>query len=531
MKINDKDKTCCFAFVMQNRVAFRDKFMPIATGRYYKTRFYQYPAAICDDIVMFGGRSIGKSYDLEGTIIQTMVNKPSEESLLTAFRKTHIKDREENVITYMQQIPYFRAFFRGANRTARDSISRTPIYCIKLRNGHTHFGISIGDDPAAIMIQGHHPQYRFGEEFQAYPDSAWVKWQNTQDPRGSIDRYYGTVDGRLETPFRKLDTVVDKFKHTRFHVPRVLEPHFNQRIKRTLIESLGGETTNEYLQQVLANWGEPVWGVWDQQAISDCLDKKEDPKFPGLFINKVTTIELTAKSYRGLTPRDVLQDLPPLPKDDLDVILGIDAGYTSPTMILPFFFYEGKWNLRCRIALKDKMIPDDQAEIIDYVSDQYGAGVICIDCSSSEGKAPATILTNPKTEKYKNKKYEERIHWCEFQKNMTMGFTADGTEITDKVKGGTTTILRQMFARNEFRIYNDEELLEEFNREAKKRVKDGETILTPENVHIPDAFRCFAFGFFITHGGAEKPKRNANADLEFPFFENVVPLFGRGSTH
>ena len=529
-ELSKQDKRLCHYFVMTNRLAFREKYMPIATGKYYKTRFYQVPPALVDDCVVYGGRSIGKSYDLEISIIQTILNVPKEESVLTAFRKTHIRDREERVITYIQQVPYFKLFFKGTNRTARDSVSRSPVYCITLRNGHQHFGISIGDDPAAVMIQGHHPTHRFGEEFQFYPDSAWQKWQSTQDPRGSVDRYYGTVDGRIETPFRKLDGGVDKFKNNRFHVPQVAEPYFNQEKKRNAIETFGGKDANEYLQQILALWGEPLWGVWDEKAISECINKVEDPKYAGLLANRLKVIEITGKSYKSLTPAQALHDLPKLPKEGLDVILGIDAGYTSRTVILPFFFYENKWQLRCRIMVKDKVIADDQAEIIDHISDFYGASVISIDCTSSEGKAPADSLCNVKNKQYANKNYSDRILWVEFNKKMTISYKTDGTEVEDTVKNATTGILYQMFDRQEFDIWFDEEILGDFNRETKRQNVTGSvSIITPPDVHIPEAFRCFAFGYFLKRIGAERPQVNHETSFQFPIFKNAISgLFGRG---
>jgi hypothetical protein len=500
---------------MTDRYAFRERYMSIATGKYYKTRFYQVPPCLVDNCVLYGGRSIGKSYDLEISVIQTMLNVYKEESVLTAFRRTHIRDREERIITYLQQVDYFRLFFCGTNRTAKESVNRTPIYCITLRNGHQHFGISIGDDPAAVMIQGKHPTFRFGEEFQFYPTPAWQKWQSTQDPKGSIDRYYGTVDGRIETAFRELDGGVAKFKKSRFHVPQVAEPYFNQERKQNAIDTFGGTGANEYLQQVLAQWGEPLWGVWDEKAISDCINKEEDPKYAGLLVNKITVISISGKQYKDLTPAQALYNLPPLPEEGLDVILGIDTGYTSPTVILPFFFYKGVWNLRCRIMVKDKVIAEDQAELIDYVSDFYRANVISIDCTSSEGKAPADVLCNIKN--------------VEFTKKMVISYKTDGTEVEDSIKNATTGILYQMFAKQEFEIFSDEDMLGDFNREAKRNtVTGGISIITPPDVHIPEAFRCFAFGYFQKRKGAIKPKKDHESKFESPKFQNLFSIFGRG---
>jgi len=528
-KTTPQEKRLLNHFLMNDPIMFRDRYIGIATGKYYKTRLYQIAPALVDDLVCLGGRSVGKSYDLEFSITQTALNHPNDESLLTAFRKTHIKDRLENVISYFHNVPYFKLFYKGSGRTAKASVSRTPIYQISLRNGHTIVGISIGDDPNAVMIQGHHPQWRYGEEFQFYPAPAWVKWQSTVDPKGTVDRYYGTVDGRIGSPFRKLDTTIDKFKGKRFHLQRLLEPHFDQDTKRILIESLGGETSNEYLQQCLARWGEPIWGVWDEAAIQRNLDKKENTLYPGLPENNIKVINISAKDYKDLTAVQALHDLPSLPESDCEVILGIDAGYTQPTVILPFFRYNNKWQLHTRVMLINKVISDDQAEIIDAVADFYNATLIGIDCTSAEGRAPATTLTNLKNTKYTGKNYGERVVMVNFNTKFTIGYKADGDEIEEKMKGATTITLYKMFERESFNLYNDEDLLVEFNQESKKKSASGEIVIaTPDTIHIPDAFRCFAGAYLEKYGQVERPKKKRRYEWTYPSHEDIgIDLFGR----
>lgn len=524
--LTKQEKRLLNYFCFTNSVAFRDRYMIQATGKFYRTRLYQIPSALSDDCIMFGGRSIGKSYDLEFSIVKDMLNHPNEESLLTAFRRTHIKDREEQVIGYLNNVPYFRLFFKGVNRSARETISRSPIYRISLRNGHVHVGISVGDDPAAIMIQGHHPGLRYMEEGQAYPRSAWNKFQSAIDPRGSVDRFYGTVDGVFDSPFRDLDGRIDKYKHVRFHIPRILEPHFDQKTKQNLIETLGGEKANEYLQQVLAEWGEPVLGLWDEAAIVSCFDKEEDPEYKGLLKYRLEVIEITKDGYKDKKPLEVLYRLPQIP-DDFDVIIGIDAGYSSPTVILPFFWHNNQWNLHTRVMLTERMIFEDQCEIINFIVNKYNA-ILGIDCSSAEGKALATILLNIKGT-YKDMHYDKRLIWIEFQSTMVIGYKNKKEEITQSVKEGTTIILGRMFENKQFKIRFDEQILEEFNAEHRKpSLYTGKSlIITPRTIHIPEAFRCFAYVYHEKHGKIERPRQQSN-EIIFPSYQKLgFRLFGR----
>jgi hypothetical protein len=534
--------------IMKNRVMFRDFWLPEAWGKYYKTRYYQYPMALNDDIVVLGGRSCGKSVCLESTILQTSLNEPNQESLLSAFRKLHVKDRLEKVIGFFSIVKYFRKFLLGdADRSLKMAVRRSPTYEIKLKNRHVIQGISTGEDPMAIGIQGSHGQYRYLEESQSYSRDAWVKFQSARDPKFVRDRFYGACDGRIDTPYYDCDNKISKFKNKRFHLSRRLEPWFDQETKNNLIETFKGEDSNEFKQQCDGEWGEPVWGVWPEKDIIKCLDKKEDPQHPGIFSNQITTIILTPNDYKNMSPDQVLWNLPKLPENDLEVILGIDGGYSEPTVVLPFFYYKNKWNLQCKILLRDKIIPDDQAELIDYICDFYNAMIIAFDCTSADGRAVAQALANPKRKEYINKKYPERIIHVNFNSTEVIGYTdkdrsfREGDEdkkykeeeIKERVKNLTTIELYKLFSNHMFHIYYDEDLLGEFNSEVQKKGSSGTyTILTPRDVHIPEAFRCFAFAYWKKYGKTDKPeKQSNNYSFVMPEYgDSGISLFGKGKS-
>jgi len=362
---------------------------------------------------------------------------------------------------------------------------------------------------------------------QTYPDSAWVKFQSTQAQEGSIDRYFGTVDGRLYSPFHLINHRLIKFKGKRFFIPRMMEPWFDQQKKKDYIQGFGSEKSNEYLQQVLAEEGEPIWSLWSQSDILKNVNMLEAK--PGVLANTMITLKISqADIDAGIEERvgkskepevikvalesviaEYLSILQP-PSKSLESILGIDVGWSAPTVILPLFFQNNKWNLRYKILLTDKMIPDYQAAIVDYVASLYNA-VVGIDCSDGEGKALATSLTNPTRKEFAGKNYEERVVWIEFQKNMITGYKPDGEEITEKIKDKTTKILQSWFTEKMFDIYHDEDFLMEFDQERQRKTVSGNIIMTPDNVHIPEALRVFAFVWLEKHG---KINTNIEEDTE-----------------
>ena len=494
-----------YYILFKHPIVFNDFFLPKAWGgKPYKTRLYQFGYCVADECVVVGGRSFGKSILLEASMAQNAINDYNEESLLTTFRRMHVKDRFEKVISYFTLIPYLRKFLRGKGTTTRESITRTPFYDIHLRNGHSLKGISVGDDPLAVAIQGTHPSRRYVDEMQTYPSEAWVKFQSTRDPRGSKDKFMGCADGRQHTPYFNLDTKVSRFKNKKFHITRLSEPGFNQEDKLNLVQTFGSEEANEYLHQILAEWGEPEWGVWPSEAIHACIDKTEAIKGSGILQNHMKITTISAKTYKGCTPGMVIQDLR-IPQGVEETILAIDAGYSEPSVILPFMRISGKWHLYNIIELRDRIIPDDQTEIIDYIADQYQATSIPIDCTSADGRAVASSLQNPKRSEFEGKGYDKRVMWVEFNKYFEVRKEIDKTtdkevSIKEKIKDKTTALLRQMFSNREFLLFYSEKLFVQFNAESQKRSDTGNVLIkTPDWVHIPEAFRCFMTAVYLKY--------------------------------
>ena len=477
--------------IFHNSVLFRDFFVPTMWGeKYYQTRYYQYPMALAEDAVILGGRSTGKSLDLEFQEVQDCINDYNQESLITAFRSLHIKARFERILSHFYNVPYFKAFIKRISR-------QHPIWELHLKNGHTLYGISVGDDPQCVNIQGKHPTKRKGEEFSFYPQAAYIKFQEAADPRGTVDRFVGVCDGRMETPFRRLDTKISRFENFRFHTTRRFDPNFNQETKKDRIDAFGGEDSDDFKQQIDSLWGTPCWGAWDIAAITaNMVQDKKNPKFMPVVIT------ISAKDYQGKIPEEFLYSLPTV-EFGTEVYVVMDAGYSQPSCILIFANLGKGWELLARIMLTDKMIADDQSEFVDYIADFYKATTIAPDCTSAEGRNVAHALMNPKNEQYITKNYSDRIIEIYFNMNSVVGYDYDekkkeAIEKKEENKTFSATILRKMFAKKDFVLPYDTEILADFGRESwSKDEKSGKTKLrTPQNVHIPEAFRCFSLAWW-----------------------------------
>ena len=155
----------CYYFIFSNQIAFRDFWVPRMKKERYKLRFYQYAPALCDNLAWGGARTVGKSDDCVFSILFKALREKGKETLLTAFRKIHVRERLEDLIGSVLNSPYLRKFFKGdADRSLHNAVLRSPIYSIKFKNGHEIKGVSTGDDPSAVMIQSFHPHNRFIDE-------------------------------------------------------------------------------------------------------------------------------------------------------------------------------------------------------------------------------------------------------------------------------------------------------------------------------------------------------------------------------
>jgi len=468
-----KFEELAFNFVWHHSVAFRDFFIPQAWGKStaYKTRLHQMPSALSKTKIMKTGRGLGKSLELEFSILQLALLKPNEETIISSFRRVHVKDRCEAIIKYYLGIPYLRQFVDWKR------LNRTPIYTINLINGNTIYGASTGDDPNAVAIIGKHPSTRAIDEMEVYPRTAWVQFIEARAEKGSDDIFVGVPNGIIGIPFTDIQKN-ETYKKNFFRISRTQNPYWSQERKQDAIANYGSEESDDYKQQIHGEDGSPVQGVWPMETIARLMSTKRYA-----YVKDITAVD-----YVGNTPDTILYDLPPTANP---CILGIDVGYTEPTVVCVFEKVYNKFRLIARINLKNKVIFRDQEEIIDYIVSYYNC-YFGMDVTGSEGREIADTLTNPK-DIYANKGYEEKKVDVYFTKKIIKGYMQDGTEIEEEAKQFSTIQLLKMFINEEFELPYDEDILEEFSQEKKKTTVNSRVVYTSSTTdHIISAFRCFA---------------------------------------
>ena len=491
-------ESLCLNFIWHHPVAFRDFFIPQSWGKPvpFKTRLHQMPMALCKTKVIKSGRGIGKSIEAEVEGLHKAVTKPNCETVISSFRRVHTKDRCESIIKYAISCPYLSHFIDYKR------VNRTPIYNIPFKNGHIIYGASVGDDPNATAILGKHPAVRIIDEMQVYPRLAWTQLNEARAETGSEDIFIGVPNGIIGMPFTDIQKNKD-YKHCFFRLSRKVNPYWNQKRKQEAVLVYGGEDSDDYKQQILGEDGSPVQGAWDMSKVSAQMEDSVERYYH----------EIRPSDYKDCNPEDLLFDLP---VTDYEVNLGIDAGYTEPTQICIFEENPKGHKLIGRICLRDKVIFDDQEELIDYIASFYGAH-IGIDTTSAEGREIADALINPKG-KYAEKDYINRIIAVYFNSKVVKAYDNDNNEIEEEVKPFTTFWLTREFNKESFILPYDDEILKEFSQEKKRRTPSGNyTYITPGTDHIISAFRCYGLLKFLENG----PHRETNVGY-------CMPSFGQG---
>lgn len=358
------------------------------------------------------------------------------------------------------------------------------------------------------------------DEAQTYTMPAYIQFQEARDERESHDCLYGVPDGRIGTPFTLKNFIGNpRFKDGIFNkIPRYMNPYWNQVMKQERILAFGGIESEAYKEQILGEDGAPSSSAWDVSVIMS--NQEINP-----IIISIPKAMLDQYKLEDL----LLGDLPESPLTE-EVFMGVDIGFDQPTQIVSFKKgNDGKYRQMFRIELKDRIPYHVQVTVLEALLRFYLNSYIGIDTTSDGGRAVADMLRV-------REGLEIRVVDVQFNSSVLKGFNTEGKEVKETVKSFTSVKLSNMFAGKILSIMSgDEDMLEEFQLEARRRTLKGETVyFTKGTDHIIAAFRCFAYlVYMIAEGGIEFDMRS-NPDYGMMLPEMVavgIPIFGSEYAH
>ena len=506
---SDINEKLLYYSVFHNNYCFRAFWRPcFGKEKFYEPYYFQYPEILSDELVHVAGRGTGKSLGLETWLTQQAIITTIGEILITAFRQIHVRDRMENFINAMYRVKYFRQFLLDKN-----PVRRQPTYEVKLKSGVTVYGVSVGEDLGCVNLTGLHPVIRVVDEASFFPNFAFIQLQGATSPElGSIDRWAGVADGRIDSPFRRLDSSTDSMAKHRLHISRRFNPALTTEQLNDLFSRYHGENSTDSQNQIDACWGEPTASAWDLDVIKNCmvLDRK-DPDYSAYVVEiKRERFEEMGENLEAFIPNL------PYKEGVGNYILGIDVGGgLSPTVVLVFSdsanHQKRRYQLLARINVLKTTTPQT-SKIIDYIYREYSRKartLIGIDCTSGDGRSIADTMEDPKG-KFTWVDYKKIIKRIAFQSTVKTGeeTTPDGKrkEVKESIKELSYRVLKNLFMiRGTIKLPYDSEILEEFGLESKVwEARAGKYYLkTPDTIHIPEAMRCFAFIAWLLYEGEQ----------------------------
>lgn len=488
------------------------------------------------DAVVYGGRVTGKSWSMELSMAHAMFNSPSgllgkhreREVILTGSRDVHISQRCEPLFDFFNaRVPLWKEMV---------TVSRRKPYELRLKNGSIFWGLSVGNDPTAKNLEGPHPWRRYIEETAHFPQEAWKKFQDTAHEGGTVDTFIGVCDGRIDTPYYKIDhDHYDRYVGVQFHIPQIFNPSWTQDRKQQRVYDLKGVNSDAYIQQVLAQWGTPAEGIWDLSDLRACLVEN----LP--YTEKIWTPDDTRKGVKIGQVRariaELIEELPEVAKTHSDYVVAFDPGYTQDGEICTFGRVkdspnqenpEGVWDLFVRVIVRNRVVFQDSAHIFHLICLRYSAATEGIDATGEQGKDIANLISDREDPIYRPHNYTKTLYLYEGQKNIITGHRIErddhGRDAEQELKQGlkdfTTNQLSSWFTRKSFRIpLEATDFIPAFNSEALKITVVGNKIIeTPKDIHLPDVFRVFYATWHNRSGRIDAPRTS------FPI---ALPIIGK----
>lgn len=505
--------------------------------RYYLMPMKQNPIVGQNaDAIIYGGRVTGKSWDMELSMAHAMFNRGDgkvagyreREVILTGSRDIHISQRCE---------PLFDMFnAREPLWKTMVLVSRRKPYELRLRNGTIFYGISIGNDPTAKNLEGPHPWRRYIEEAAHFPDYAWKKFQDTAHEGGTVDTFIGVCDGRIDTPYYRIDhDQYARYRGSQHHIPQYLNPAWNADKKQQRVYDMKGEDSDAYVQQVGAEWGSPAEGIWDLKdlrlAVADLpysetiwtpRDLRDKVKIGGVQENIATLVN-------GLPKPVKLHD---------SYIISMDPGYTQDGEILVFGRLKdsatvevphGVWTIFVRVILRNRVVHQDATYVLHCLTKRFDPKVVGIDATGEQGKDISNSLMDRENATYRQIDYTHLMYLYEGQKNIVTGHQIgedqygrpEEQDLKQGVKMFSTAQLAGWFAspRNFSIPRACLDFIPAFNAEAIKITIVGNKIIeTPADIHMPDVFRVFFMTWHDKFGRIDAPSQTG--DCVIPIVSN-----------
>lgn len=396
------------------------------------------------------GRSVGKTTVLEDIVVRQVINKFFDAMMFTVPNQVHIDP------PFLRLMSLFRtnSFLQHFAHPHRSFNSQK--YNILFNNGFLFDGRIAGTSGGEQNVAGAHYPLIIVDEGGMYP---WGTWASLQPCLNSFELGAQLIVAGVPTGMREQNVLwfVDKGtdQYTKHNVAAHENPRYTAEDEQRNLDQFGGKGSQEYLHIVLGEHGSPVFAMFDRSQML-----LEDYRYP--------TITLTKQEHRD-SVQAVYLDLSTLPKfpDYAKMtLIGMDCGYTEPTVIVPMYFSSGRWRILYRLTLYQCKYPV-QREIISILTKKLMPNFIGVD-EGHGGRAFVQELSEH------NQNVFKLLMPINFSTNVPVGYDDEGKEINVRAKQFGMQRLQQMINGHDIALSKfDEPLISELERTTYSRSPGG----------------------------------------------------------
>lgn len=416
-------------------------------------------AILCDFnnfVNLTAGRSVGKTVVLEDKLQWLSVNYFYPETVVfTVPNRVHLQPVFLKLTKRYRYHPFLKQY-------AHINSINSSNFTISLKNGFFLDCRIAGQSNTEAPVAGLHVPFIFLDESAFYPFGTYMGLLpilNTFQ-KGHQLFVSGTPDGRREKSVNFYCDMIDT-TFTKHRIPAHRNPRWTDEDEQNAINRYGGVDSEGYIHAVLGEHGAPVYSMFDRGSMK--IEKYE------IFTDKRKGREFSDNSQFAYT---YVSTLPQLPSYYDAVLLGVDLGYTEPSVITILYRLQDKFYFHSRIQLQQVDYPI-QEKLIDLIDSKYKPVVIGIDAGAGgSGKSVIQHLTTDDV--YLNKNYKGKIVPIEFGGKTSIGFDDAGEELLINTKQFSMQKL-QAVVNNKDLIFSDmdEEMISELERTRYSRTESG----------------------------------------------------------
>jgi len=465
---------------------------------------------LCDfapQSVLCCARSVGKTLSLSSYITWLLVFNvfPDDYVVFTVPSKVHLEPVFTSLVRTFRSNSFLRNFL-----DRRGGINSSD-FTIKLLNNSVLMCRIAGQSGTGANVIGLHTPVIILDEAGYFNFSTWTELQptwNTWTP-GCIMKVSGVPTGiREKNVLYHCD--MENSNYMKHRISAFQNPRFTDEDLKRAIEQYGGEDTEDYTHLIKGLHGRPVFSLFDRSN----FDMSNYP----VYKLKIDGTDLKENIYDYYNR---IATFPGIAEHNVDVIFGIDLGYTEPTAII-IYTVDKSARLRFHARLQLTKVPYPiQEKIIDELNRRFNPVLIGID-KGGVGLAVYQSLMDSK--EYAHTNYKNKLIGIDFSANIILGVDTEGVEIKYQTKQLSVSV-SQDYSNTHKIVYSttDLDFVTEIERMTYTKTPTGQIVYKTLTVrggskgedHFTSAFLCANIAYYLHYDYKYKEERKKLATFSW----------------